>query len=247
MKYFILKSRIHNDPLIPGMNGRFVKNKDAFFRTGEMGPNKFYDRDYEFDYLVPQAYGDPEPEAEIIADYHSWHGMGTPRGGITRVVSAKLKELLEEFTLSASKFYKARVLFKEEFYPYYVWHILMDEYEQYIDFNLTKFNNLDSWGKLTKSALEMKQFASMEEMEAHSEKHWGWEWNFERLVLKPGFKELDFCMFPLLNFVASERLKKAIEDAGIFGIEFLELPLNIELSDDVQQSPGRARISLATG
>jgi hypothetical protein len=141
MKYYQLKFQLGGDPIIPGMDGSYVKDKELFFKTKEMGPNKFYDHNWEFDYLVPKAFGDPEPEAKTIADFHMWHGENTPRGGTTNVVSKKFKEVLCQFNLSASKFYKARVLYKEEYYPYFVWQVLQDEYIPYIDFEHSEFNN----------------------------------------------------------------------------------------------------------
>jgi hypothetical protein len=142
MKYYRLARKLGGEPIIPGMDGSLVKNKELFFKTKEMGPNKFYDHDWEFDYLVRKAFGDPEPEAETISDYHTWHGQA-PRGGNTSIVSKKFKEVLTQFNLSASKFYKAQVLYKGEYYPYYVWQVLQDEYIPYIDFEHSEFNNLN--------------------------------------------------------------------------------------------------------
>jgi len=232
MKYFELDWKLGNDPHIPGMDGSYVKEKDKFFKTGEMGPNKFYNHDYEFDYLVPKAFGDPEPEAEIITDYHMWHGR-SPRGGTTNVISARFKEVLEQFSLSSSKFYPAKVLFKDKFYPYYVWQVLQDDYKPFIDFDLTEFNNLSNSRVQKNKTFEVKQFSSFEELHSYRKEYWNRKWNFERLVLKSSFKVLDFCMFPIFYFVVSERLKNAIEEAGLIGIVFNELPVPIEFSDEV--------------
>jgi len=221
-----------DEPVIPGMNGTNVKNRDSFFDTGEMGPCKFYDHDYEFDYLVPKAFGDPEPEAEIIADYHMWHGEHTPRGGTTSVVSAKFGDILKSFNLTASKFYRARVLFKGDFHPYYVWQVLQDEYKPYVDFELSEFNNLNFSRKLKNMDLEVRKFSSFDELHAYRKEHWKRKWNYERLVMKPGFREIDFSMLPNLHFIVSERLKDALEEADLLGVGFAELPVEIEFSDD---------------
>jgi hypothetical protein len=233
MKYYRLALKLGGEPIIPGMDGSYVKNKKLFFDTGEMGPNKFYDHNWEFDYLVPKAFGDPEPEAETIADYHMWHGENTPWGGTTSVVSQKFKEVLCQFNLSAGKFYKARVLYKGEYYPYFVWQVLQDEYIPYIDFEHSEFNNLTYSRSLEQVKLEIKKFSTLKEVDDYSEKNWGFNWNYERLVLKPEFRKLDFCMVQNLYFIASERLKEAVEKAGIFGVVFYELPISIEFSDEI--------------
>lgn len=233
MKYYSLVRTLGNNPTIPGMNGAFVKNKDLFFDTGEMGANKFYDNDYEFNYLTPLAFGDPAPEAEIIADYHNWHGEDTPWGGITNIISKKLKDILESFNLSASKFYNAKVLFQDEFYPYFVWQVLQDEYKPHFDFKCSEFNNLTYNRTLEQDKLEIRKFNSMEELDTFSEKNWGFSWNYEQLVLKPSFRELDFCIIPNLNFIVSERLKEACEQKKIFGLTFEESAIEIKFSDEI--------------
>ena len=220
-----------DEPLIPGMDGTYVKNRDAFFKTREMGPDKFYDHDYEFDYLVPKAFGDPEPEAELIADYHMWHGK-SPRGGTTSVVSSKFKDVLEQFNLTASKFYKAKVLYREEFHPYYVWQVLQWEYKRYVDFDLTEFNNLNSYRRLNNDKFEVRKFSSIEELDDYREEHWNYDWNYERLVMKPEFREIDFTMMPNFHFIVSQRLKEAIEEADLLGVGFAELQVAIEFSDE---------------
>jgi hypothetical protein len=40
-------------------------------------------------------------------------------------------------------------------------------------------------------------------------------------------------MIQNLYFIASERLKEAVEKAGIFGVVFNELPISIEFSDEI--------------
>jgi hypothetical protein len=53
--------------------------------------------------------------------------------------------------------------------------------------------------------------------------------------MKSSFRELDYCYIFGLGSgnVVSERLKIAIEEAGITGVEFEELPIPIEFSDEV--------------
>jgi len=233
MRYYELIRELKKDEIvIPGLNGETVKNKDDFFKTGESGPNKFYDQDYEFDYLMTKAFGKIEKEGEVIADYHMWRGY-EPSGGSFLPISKSFKEVLEQFKLSPSKFYKAKVLFEDKYHPYFIWQILVDEYQQYIDFEQSEFNNLTQSRKLRQEELKVKKFKSIEEVETKAKEDWGYRWNYERLVLKPEFRELDFCLLPVLHTVVSERLKEAIEKAGLTGIAFKELPITLEFSDEI--------------
>ena len=237
MNYYILtySHETKEGMFIPSLNGKTVKNKEEFFNNKKCTPRTFYDKDYEFDYLTPMEEGEVKEEPKLIADFHMWIGK-EPRKGLFYPVSKKFKELLNKHELPSHKFYNAKVLFKNEFYPYFVWHLLYEEYLDYIDFDKTSYNNLNSYRKLKHSKLEIKQFSSYDEMEEYSEENWDDHWNYERLVMKPSFRDLDYCyIFGLGNGnIVSERLKIAIEEAGLTGIRFEPVPIPIEFSDEVE-------------
>ena len=234
MNYYILSHQPKtNGILSPGLNGKTVKNYQAFFKNGKCTLTTFYDKDYEFDYLIPISFGEIKDEPQIIVDFHVWIGLEIPQEGLFYPISEKFKLLLESYNLPNHKFYKARVLFKGEFHTYFVWHLLYDNYFEYIDFSKTKYNNLDSWRELEQESLKIKQFNSYEEMNDYSRKNWNLSFNYEQLVMKPNFRELDYCYVTLLGGLVSERLKEAIEAAGLTGISFKPLPIPIEFSDEV--------------
>ncbi len=237
MKYYEMNHKTHlNNKIISGLNGTHVKNREAFFGQGKNGPNTFYDQEYEFDYLTPEEVGEGfgyDGEVPVIADWHIWWGMHTPNEDLSTPISAKFKNCLEQFRLSPSKFYKAKVLFEDKLYPYYVWQMLMDPYKKHIDFEKTTFNNYDFDREETETPFEVKQFGSIEEVKEYKDKHWGYLWNYEKLVLKPSFREFDYHFVMLLNHVVSERLKNEIEKQELTGIEFKELPIPLYFSDEL--------------
>ena len=236
MKYYrIFTANEVNGIVPPGMDGVHVKGKEEFFDNEKCGPNKFYDKMYEFDYLVPLNFGGDAYEDEpskMICDLHSWHGE-SPWGAWLKPMSEKFKLLLEKFNLGDHRFYTAKVLFQDKYYNYYVLQILRGLFEEHIDFENSVFNNLDSSRKLENEKLEFKKVSSLDEIENYSEKNWNWDFNYERLIMKPQFKKIDFTTAWPFGDLASEHLKIAIEDAGLTGIEFEELPIPIEFSDEV--------------
>ena len=235
MKYYLFNYQSNINGIIsPGLSGNTVKNYQDFFNNKKCTPTTFYDKEYEFDYLTPLPFGEGETEPQIIADFHLWINK-RPMKGKFYPISKKFKEILEQHTQFDHRFYKARVLFKGEYFPYFVWRILSKKYQEYIDFDKTRYNNLNTWRKLKHDKLEVKQFSSYDKMDKYSEDNWDYDWNYERLVMKPSFRELDYCyIFGLGNGnIVSERLKIAIEEAGLTGIRFEPVPIPIEYSDEV--------------
>lgn len=237
MKYYKMSRAISiNDVVLPDMNGKNVKGKETFFDNDKCGPDRFYDKMYEFDYLVPMEYGEgrENKRSKAIYDYHAWWGE-SPLGAWLRPVSKRFKELLEHFNLGEYRFYPAWVLFKKQKHEYFVLQIFQNYYQAFIDFEQTTFNNLDSSRDLEDRTFETKQFSSVDEVWDYADANWdsSVNWNYERVVMKPTFKAVDFVTFYRFGDIVSERLKNAIEEAGIQGIVFKELPIPIEFSDEI--------------
>ena len=232
--YQLLKADKVDGKVPPGLDGTHVKNKAALFGFNEVSANDFYKTAVSFDFFVPKDFGDPEPAEgpQIICDLHQWRGE-YPIGGQFMPISEKLQKLFQQFGIQKYRFYPAKVLFKERIYPYAILQLLMNDFEQYIDYTKTLFNNMDIDGDLTLSEKKVLQFDSFEDMENHSDDNWDFNWNYEKIVMKTIFRDIDLIYLPQLNEVVSERLKIAIEEAGITGVEFEELPIPIEFSDEV--------------
>lgn len=233
MKYYsLVHDKKVNGLRIPAMNGGTVTGHETFFKDG-CTIDSFYQREHEFDYLTPMNVSEFEDPPELIADYHTWIRK-EPRKGYFKPISKKYKELLECYNLAPHKFYMAKVLFEGKRHPYFVMHLLYNSYHGYIDFDKTRFNNLNSFQKLEFEKLEVKQFSTYKTMEAYSDAEWNYCWNFERLVMKPAFRAIDYCYMDNIDGdLVSERLKNVIEKAGITGVKFAELTIPIEFSDNV--------------
>lgn len=236
MKYYEIEHTASlNGQLISGLDGTNIKGRELFLNKGKIGPDKFYDQEYEFDYLVPSAYGEGfgyDGEVPVIADLQFWRGMHTPGPEfLSFPISSKLKNCLSQFNLSGSKFYNARVLHQGEFHPYFVW-IMLQSYEKFIDFEKTVFNNYD-FDRTTEGEFATRQFKSIQEVNDFAKQNWEYDWNYEKLVLKPSFKEFDYHVVLLLNHIVSERLKDEIERQGITGVQFKELPIPLFFSDEL--------------
>ena len=236
MKYFLMNYDFKiNGISIPSLNGDTVKNYQEFFNNGKCKVSTFYDKNYEFDYLRPQEEGEVKNAPKVIADFHMWIGE-EPRKGLFYPISKKFKELLEGFNQSEYRFYNGKVLFKGDFYPYFVWRVISTKYKEHIDYSQTLFNNLNSWRRQMHDELVVKQFDSHKEMKMYFKSHWRNHWNYERLVMKSSFRNLDYCYIFGLGSgnVVSERLKIAIEEAGLTGIRFEPVPIPIEFADEVE-------------
>ena len=237
MKYYKIERKTTlNDQVISGLNGIHVKDRELFFSKGKSGPDKFYDNDYEFDYLIPSAFGDGfgiDDEKPTLADWQTWWGSHTP--GVESMsipISKRFKECLEKFNLSSCRFYKAKVLHKKKLHPYFVWQMLMGTYEKFIDFEKSTFNNYNFRRDKTKTPFEVKQFKSIKELEEYADQYWGYLWNYEKLVVKPSFKEFDYHFMMFFNHVISERLKNEMEKQQLTGVEFKEQPIPLYFSDE---------------
>lgn len=218
----------------PGLDGRNVKNKEQLFKGQGVGVNRFFEEEVEYDYFVPKDFGDPElgEGPQFICDMHQWWGASPINGHFTPI-SEKFKELLEQHKIHASKFYPAKVLFKNQVYNYFVWQLLADATIDKINYALTTFNNLSTKRKLRQKVKEVKRFKNFKQLKLYQKQAWKYNWNFESLVLLEAMKNYDFFYLPKLFYVVTERLKTAIEEVGITGVAFEKCPVPIEFSDEV--------------
>jgi len=233
MKYYKINKILEKDNfVIPGVDGKNVKNKELFFNSGDCDYDKFYSKNYIFDYLILKNFGDPEPKIfpEELQDFYRFWGE-SPSNGLFRIVSKKYKDILENFGLQKSKFYKAIIKHNGNSHDYYVWQLLTNNHESYINFNETKFNNLNYSGNSRIGEKQIKTFKSFNHVIKYANENWKRAWNFEEIFVYSDFSNIDYCYFTIFNDIVSEKLKKALEKAEITGINFEELPLEIKSSD----------------
>ena len=209
--------------ITPCLSGYHVKNKELFYKLST-STNVLQDEElWVFDYLVPEHLNDGM--VEFICDYHSWI-VESPDYFRSFPVSKKMKEVLEKFNLYPNQFYKAKVLFEEELYDYFVWQQFLDGFDKFVNFEKSTFCE---WDDMEKKGTNILQFKNIEEIiDYELEKEW-WGWGFERAVMKPVFKEID-CMRMSYPYGAliSERLKNALEAANLTGFEIVPFPVEFE-------------------
>jgi hypothetical protein len=207
-----------------------VKNADKYFNTDHY--NRFLPDDFYFNDLKMF-----EPVYEDIVydrfnDYQFWAGESPL--AFSFPVSQKFRDLFERFDLAGCKFYAGDLNFKGEKFPFNVFHYLSAAWFDTIDVEKTifcerisslKYKNSSSWGHgLIGDTIKIN---TIEEYYVNKKRLFeiGKECSFEPLKVV-GFKEIhlkekkDFIYFPELFSCVSERLKNAIEEAGLTGIEF---------------------------
>lgn len=209
--------------VIPSLDGEYVKEKKKFFKLSE-DANKIYDTDWEFDYLFPR-YSDEYEEVEFLCDFHSWIGekpsyfSGVP-------ISKRMKEVVEKFNLYPNKFYKAKLLFKEEFHEYYIWQFFLDGFDKFVDLEYSTFCE---WDEMRKVGKDVFKFNNERELQKTvMQKDW-WDWGFNKAIMKPEYRKIDAAKLAYpYGILISERLKKALEEAELTGFKITPFPVEFE-------------------
>jgi hypothetical protein len=215
-----LSNKSYRKPRITSVD---VKYAAKYFNTNHY--NSFLPDDFYFNDLKMF-----EPVYEDIVydrfnDYQFW-GMPGFKKSFSFPVSQKFRNLFERFDLAGCKFYAGDLNFKGEKYPFNVFHYLSAAWFEFIDLEKTVFCEvIDSMTKYKKG--EIIKIESIEDFYKIEKKMSLKCWDiYVGEVKRIGLGEIhlkekkDFIYFPLLQSCVSERLKNAIEEAGLTGIEF---------------------------
>lgn len=208
------------------ISGEKVKNKEDFF-SEESYVDRIHENKIEFDYLIPISIGN-KIKITHICDFHDWL-RESPSNMYSYVVSKRFKEVLNDFNLYPNQFYDAKVLFDFEFYPYFVWQLFRKGFNEFINFKHTLFCEYE-FQEEKKIGTETVKVSNLKEIrKLRRTKEWE-DWGFDRLVMKPCFKEMDCVWINRLGVVISERLKNAIEamQPEITGLEIKPCPVEFE-------------------
>jgi|GEM_PF-3945555 len=227
MKRFILKTdgidKTIND-VYPDLNPENIPSQYALDRRQNYFP-VFLPEDTSFEGMIPEYIGENPPEqVHTICDMHNFIREKPP--GWVYPVSKRFKELLEKFNIPNTRFYEGSVLWNQKEYPYYVWHLLTERYEQYVDFAKSFF--VKTTGELYNKEGEAVQANSIKELRTKLDSYF---WAFDKAVMKPEFGEVDVCEIEFYGIVISERLKDSIEAAELTNIEITPCPVEFEISN----------------
>ncbi len=194
--------------------------KNSFFR--EFMPENVELNGMKFQYMA--EWGAPL-EPHVFCDMYDWIEF-SPRG-MMFPISDKFKNLLEKFNLHDVRFHKGSACYGDQEVLLNVMHIKDYRYDC-IDFEKSTFC-FGTYHSGKKKDLVV-QGSNMEEVEHNLGSKLVF---FERAVMKPSFREIDMIFLFQHLVLVSERLKNAIEEAGLIGVKFVECPVNFEYSDEV--------------
>jgi hypothetical protein len=229
MKKFVLKrdgvDKSVND-VFPDLNPANIPSRYALDREQNYF-SVFLPVGTLFKGMIPQYIGDnPPQQVHAICDMHSFIREKPP--GWMYPVSERFKELLEGFNMPNTRFYEGSVIWNEKEYPYYVWHLLTEKYEHYIDFSKSRF--VKTTGELYNVEGNPIQAESIKDVKEKLESYF---WAFQKAVMFPEFRETDVCEIEFYGILISERLKEAIESAALTNISITPCPIEFEVSDQV--------------
>ncbi len=192
-KRYILEGSIYltekKKIITPNMNGDFVKDKELFYDMGRVIANEIYKKDWVFDHLVPEyTHNAKVPK---IGDFHGW--LVNEPNIVSYVISPRLKEILNTFNLYPNKFYNAKVLFKENELPFFVWQLFIDGFDKFVDL---KHSTFCEWGREEKIGDEQLKITNEDDLFSLKKQHKWRRCFFNKAVMKPEFKELDCVRLP---------------------------------------------------
>ncbi len=218
MTYYRLKTAFKDDlGLIPSV---FLNMdvEDIFILKEQMSHSSFYTAAD----LIPFMLDEEEGYLSRLTDINKWR-KSKPEAH-TLVISPAFKQLLEGFALPSCRFYAARCFIASEkkHYPLFVFHFHFN-YIQEIILQETTFEERHQLAKPNLNrVLEKGQIKSVEEFDYYAnEKSISLHWFYpDKLRFKPGVYYDVFATED--GIIVSERVKQAIEQADLTGLELSE-------------------------
>ncbi|WP_455614159.1 hypothetical protein [Bacteroides congonensis] len=218
MKYFIMEESL-NEKIIGSdfpQVYKFIKEYD------EDAPNalfSLYKHKDTFPDYVPNLDGVMLAGYAKLTDFIS-NGFSP----YLLIMNEKAKGILEQFHLCPHKFYPLGLYKRKIKNDYFLFHY-HSNYSDFVDYEKTSFQEYDIISKYKSDSFfvhSKKEFwEKRNAIEAEKGTSWG-IWG-DRIVMNQEFdRELDFFCITILdaNNYVSERLKNAIETAGLTGWEF---------------------------
>ena len=147
MKRYILKTEIRDNNgsyyILPDLNPTKIESQSVL-SWDESYHTKFLPDSTSFKGMFPAYIGEGGfPKIpHTICDMHGW--IEKQPYGFMYPISARFKEILEKFNIPNLKFYPGSVIWKDTEYPYYVFHLLIFQFD-FIDFSKSTFiqGNID--------------------------------------------------------------------------------------------------------
>lgn len=236
VKKFILtrKNRKGENGILSDKVSASYLNQKEFILNKSKKFDIFFPKDTIFSPLIPKQIGGftNNDSNGFINDFPGW--IEKKPKGLYFLLSIKFRDLISNFKLPPFRIYKAEVLIKKELYPFSVLQLVSYYSKTLIDFENSTFCNFDFMTK-EKLSDDHEKLVNLKTMgELMLEKKWSYV-GFNKAVMKPEFERLDLVSTLHFGLLISERLKNAIESAGITGVEIKECPTEFEINYDLEQ------------
>jgi hypothetical protein len=219
--YYEEYNRIANDA-----EGEEIFNADYYFKRIRDG--EFVTNAPVFDYFYLKSFDKKEYWEWKLCDVHSFIGEASHLSTCW-FISRKLKLLLEKFKLSKPcHYYDSKLLYDGKKLDYYIFqftgNLIYEQILEYIEYSKSIF-----WNPTRKIEVKVNNTDSfLTEYDKIGDENRGVGNIIQnrKLVLK---EPLDFFSMSSLTMgnIVSERLKTAMEEAGIEGFEFSELDYDV--------------------
>lgn len=245
MKYFSLSiltlDRVAHKVLAK-VDGHYVKDKHTFFpRIDRNNDNVYYPEGFFFDFLAVDDTINLGRRVRNFTLHDAMAWEGEQPGGEGFVLTPKLKGILEQFNRAPSKFYGAKLRSKYLFYDYNVVQFLEGTYLELTNLSNCIFSRYKD-DKLV-PCKEEYHIDKLEDLEPIKEAIWeerekleksgypteellkfAFQVGIKKWVLKKEFIGIDmiWCEF-FRSYVISERLRDALIENNITGIEIKEI------------------------
>lgn len=218
MKYFIMEES--SNEKIVGSNFpqvyKFIKGYD------EEAPNALFSL-YKYKDTFPDYV--PNLDGVMLASYAKltdFVSNGFSRR--LRILSHTAKAVLEQYNLCPHQFYPLGLYKRKIKYDYYLLNFVSN-YSDFVDYERTTFQEYDITSGYKSCSFLVHSKEKFWEKRTRIEIDKGISWGVwgDRIVMNKEFdRELDFFVISILdgNIYVSERLKNAIETAGLTGWEF---------------------------
>lgn len=218
MKYYIVDYSL--DEAVVGKDYpqayKFMKGYDGDAPNGIIGLYKY---DEEFPDFIPDLDGIMLSGSAKLTDVVS-NGYCSD----FFIVSEKVKRILEQYTLCPHRFYPLGLYKRKVKYDYYLLHII-SLYVDYVDYPMSSFVEYDILSRRKYGAIMINSIDELMQKNSELDKDKGVMWAVwgDRIVMNEHFdKDTDFFTISRFdsNIYMSERLKNAIEAAGVTGWAF---------------------------
>jgi hypothetical protein len=228
--YYTIKPRIivdFGEKVVGSANLTTVTDGPRYFQR--MYNQELLDNAPVFDYLflMTTDWIRPETWEWLLQDIHTFTGGDIPIQGW--LVSEYFKQVLEQFIIPPKhRFYRAKLKYQGKKLDYFIFHILWPDLEKMVVFEKLRFNLNPPFSTEIEGTYDqiIHSMEELQEVRLQNMKKSRHRMSINSITINGGF---DF--LPLwgvsADTIISEKLKTAIEQAKIEGVELAPAPFEV--------------------